>query len=208
LGAAGYLVLEAATGDSGLAVAARSRPDIVILDLGLPDMEGQTVLERLREWTSVPVLVLSARDSQDDKVALLDAGADDYLTKPFGEQELLARLRATRRHLHMGGPGEVIETQSLRVDLEQRQVWRADHPVQLTNTEYALLRVFLRNAGRVMTHRQLLREVWGPDHLDEVHYLRAYVGNLRRKLEADPADPRILVTEPGIGYRFVAATEA
>lgn len=207
LGAAGYVVLEAPTGTAGLTLAGRARPDIVILDLGLPDADGLTVLRQLRERSPVPVIVLSVRDSEDDKVALLDAGADDYLTKPFGESELLARLRATRRHFQLENKAPVFETALLKIDLEKRQVWRDGEHLQLTNTEYALLRLFVQNLGRVLTHRQLLREVWGPDFVDDLHYLRAYVRSLRRKLEADPANPTLITTEPGVGYRFAEPAE-
>ena len=205
LSAEGYHVSEASSGGEGLTLAARAHPDIVILDLGLPDVEGLEVLEDLREWTQVPVMVLTVRDSEEEKVELLDAGADDFLTKPFGTQELLARLRAIRRHLHQVDRSAVAEGIGLRIDADRRQVFLNDEPLALTGTEYALLRLFLQNAGRVLTHGQILREVWGPEHEDDVHYLRAYVASLRRKIELDPANPKTLVTEPGVGYRLAVA---
>lgn len=198
----GYQVHETARGADGLAEAARLRPDLVVLDLGLPDMEGLEVLRRLREWTQVPVVVLSVRASEEDKIALLDAGADDYLTKPFGVGELLARLRAAARHNLAATDLPVMEFGALRVDLDKRRVWRDDTPLTLSNTEYALLRLFVRHAGKVLTHSQILREVWGPGYAEELHYLRVYVANLRKKIEADPANPVLLVTEPGVGYRL------
>jgi two-component system KDP operon response regulator KdpE len=202
LSAEGYYVSEASSGGEGLTLAARAHPDIVILDLGLPDVEGLEVLEDLREWTQVPVMVLTVRDSEEEKVELLDAGADDFLTKPFGTQELLARLRAIRRHLHQVDRSAVAEGIGLHIDADRHQVLLNGEPLPLTGTEYALLRLFLQNAGRVLTHGQILREVWGPEHEDDVHYLRAYVASLRRKIEPDPANPKTLVTEPGVGYRF------
>ncbi len=202
LSVAGYELSEAATGAEGLALAARLRPDLILLDLGLPDQDGMDVLESLREWTQVPVMVLSVRDSEEDKVALLDAGADDYLTKPFGGQELLARLRAMRRHSLHATAAALYEEVGLRLDPDRRQVWREDELVPLTNTEYALLQLFMVHAGRLLTHQQILLAVWGPEHEDDVHYLRAYVASLRRKIEADPANPVWLVTEPGVGYRM------
>lgn len=205
LSAEGYHVSEASSGSEGLTLASRAHPDIVILDLGLPDVEGLEVLEALREWTQVPVMVLTVRDSEEEKVELLDAGADDFLTKPFGTQELLARLRAIRRHLHQVDRSAVAEGIGLRIDPDCRQVFLNDEPLALTGTEYALLRLFLQNAGRVLTHGQILREVWGPEHEDDVHYLRAYVASLRRKIELDPANPKTLVTEPGVGYRLAVA---
>ncbi len=175
---------------------------MIVLDLGLPDLDGLEVLKRLREWSTVPVVVLSVRASEDDKIALLDAGADDYLTKPFSIGELLARLRD--RDAPQATPGEspIFEGGSLRVDLDKRRVWRDDAPVALSNTEYALLRLFVQHADRVLTHGQILREVWGPGYSGELHYLRVYVANLRKKIEPDPANPTLIVTEPGVGYRF------
>jgi len=202
LEANGYQVAEAHTGRDGVEAAARLRPDVVVLDLGLPDQDGLDVLRQLREWSRVPVVVLSVRDRDQDKIALLDAGADDYLTKPFSTGELLARLRTALRHTQPVEDTAVFRTGPLAVDLAHRMVTVNDSPVKLTTTEYALLRVFIQNAGKVLTHTQLLREVWGPEYMDETHYLRVYLAHLRHKLEADPANPRLLVTEPGVGYRL------
>ena len=203
LEAHGYRVCQALTGREALSEAARLRPDVVILDLGLPDQDGLAVLRQLREWSRVPVVVLSVRDRDEDKIALLDAGADDYLTKPFSLGELLARLRAAQRHSQPLPETAVFRSGPLAVDLARRAVTVGGEAVKLTSTEYALLRLFVQNAGKVLTHTQLLREVWGPDYVDETHYLRVYLAHLRRKLEADPANPNLLVTEPGVGYRLV-----
>ena len=205
LTANGYQLLEATTAQEGLVQAATRQPDIVILDLGLPDLDGIEVTRRLREWTTMPIIVLSARGQEADKVTALDAGADDYLTKPFSVGELLARLRVALRHAaHTSQePGEPIFTVGdLRVDLARRQVYIAEQQVHLTPIEYKLLTTLVRYAGRVVTHRQLLQEGWGPGHTEASHYLRVYMGQLRHKLEADPARPRYLVTEPGVGYRL------
>jgi two-component system, OmpR family, KDP operon response regulator KdpE len=205
LTANGYRLLEATTAQEGLVQAATRQPEIVILDLGLPDLDGLEVTRRLREWTTVPIIVLSARGQESDKVAALDAGADDYLTKPFSVGELLARLRVALRHAARTSqePGEPIFTVGdLRVDLARRQVYIAEQQVHLTPIEYKLLTTLVRYAGRVVTHRQLLQEGWGPGHTEASHYLRVYMGQLRHKLEADPARPRYLVTEPGVGYRL------
>ena len=198
----GYQVQEAVTGRAGLEEAARLRPDVVILDLGLPDMDGLIVLRQLREWSRVPVVVLSVRDRDEDKIALLDAGADDYLTKPFSTGELLARLRTAQRHTQPVAEAAVFHAGALAVDLARRLVSLDGEPVKLTATEYALLRLFIQNAGKVLTHTQLLREVWGPEYIEEMHYLRVYMAHLRRKLEADPANPKLLLTEPGVGHRL------
>ena len=201
-----YKVIEAAGGEEGLRHAALAQPDIVVLDLGLPDMDGLEVTRRLREWTAMPVIVVSARGKEPDKVAALDAGADDYLTKPFSMNELLARIRVAQRHLSASDKdtGEpVFEVGDLRVDLSRREVSVRGSAVHLTPNEFRLLSVLVRYAGKVMTHRQLLREVWGPDASEEMHYLRVYMNQLRQKLEADASRPRYLVTEPGIGYRLV-----
>lgn len=200
----GFRVHEATTGAQGLAQAALVRPDAVILDLGLPDDDGLTILKRLREWSRVPVVVLSVRDSDTDKVSLLDAGADDYLTKPFSVDELLARLRVAIRHAQPGDEETVFQRGRLAVDLARRLVTLGDEPVRLTVTEYALLRLFVQHAGRVLTHSQILREVWGPQYVQETHYLRVYVAHLRQKLEEDPSNPRLILTEPGVGYRLAA----
>jgi two-component system KDP operon response regulator KdpE len=202
LEANGYQVVETQTGREGLDQTARLRPDVVVLDLGLPDQDGLSVLRQLREWSRVPVLVLSVRDRDQDKVALLDAGADDYLTKPFSMGELLARLRTALRHSQPDGEPAVFHAGAVAVDLARRLVTVNDEPVKLTTTEYALLRLFIQNAGRVLTHTQLLREVWGPEYIEETHYLRVYLAHLRHKLEADPANPHLLLTEPGVGYRL------
>jgi two-component system KDP operon response regulator KdpE len=205
LTANGYQLLEATTAQEGLVQAATRQPEIVILDLGLPDLDGLEVTRRLREWTTMPIIVLSARGQESDKVTALDAGADDYLTKPFSVGELLARLRVALRHAVRTSqePGEPIFTvDDLRVDLARRQVYIAEQQVHLTPIEYKLLTTLVRYAGRVVTHRQLLQEGWGPGHTEASHYLRVYMGQLRHKLEADPARPRYLVTEPGVGYRL------
>ncbi len=204
LTASGYTVHEAATGQAGLDQAALIRPDVVVLDLGLPDMDGLDMLRRLREWSPVPVIVLSVRDADADKIALLDAGADDYLSKPFSIGELLARLRVAQRHAQPAPETATFRTGALEVDLARRLVTVNHQPVRLTATEYALLRLFVQHAGRVLTHRQILRQVWGPQYEEETPYLRVYVAQLRRKLEADPANPTLLITEPGVGYRLVA----
>ena len=202
LEANGYQVQEAATFAEGLAAAARLRPDLLILDLGLPDGEGLDLLRRLREWSRLPTIVLSARLSDADKVAALDGGADDYLTKPFSVPELLARLRVALRHAQPAGSDPLFRTGSLTVDLAARLVTVDGVPVKLTPTEYALLRLLVQHAGRVLTHRQILKEVWGPQYVDETHYLRVYFGQLRQKLEANPALPALILTEPGVGYRL------
>ena len=207
LQAHGFEVHEADCGKLGLIEAATRKPDLVILDLGLPDLDGVEVVRQLREWTSMPVLVLSARAMESDKVAALDAGADDYLTKPFGLGELLARIRVALRHAQSGAPQDkqgVFAVGSLRVDLAQRRVLIDGSEVHLTPIEYRLLATLVKNAGKVLTHRQLLKEVWGPSHVEHTHYLRIYMACLRNKLEADPARPRFLQTEAGVGYRLAA----
>lgn len=203
LDANGYRVLEAPTGHEGLAEAAQHRPDVVVLDLGLPDMDGVMVLKRLREWSKVPVVVLSVRDREEDKVKALDNGADDYLTKPFGTEELLARLRVAMRHAQPSSDSAVFHSGRLEVDLTARVVKVEGRDVRLTATEYALLRLLVQHAGKVMTHQQILREVWGPDYIDQTQYLRVYMAHLREKLEAEPSKPSLLLTEPGVGYRLV-----
>jgi two-component system KDP operon response regulator KdpE len=206
LASQGYRLVESETGEDGLLQAATRQPDLVILDLGLPDMDGLQVIRRLREWTAVPIIVLSARGAESDKVAALDAGADDYVAKPFAVGELLARTRVALRHAARAHePGEsTFEVGSLRVDLGRRRVWLGETEVRLTPIEYRLLAVLVRHAGKVLTHRQLLQEVWGPGQVEQTHYLRIYMANLRRKLETDPARPRFLRTEPGVGYRLLA----
>lgn len=198
-----YRVFDAATGQDGIVQAAQRRPDVVLLDLGLPDLDGVEVLKRLREWSRVPVLVLSVRDREDDKVAALDAGADDYVTKPFNSGELLARLRAALRHALPAEAEAVFHSGDLEVDLSARVVRKRGQGVKLTPTEYSLLRLFVTHAGKVLTHRQLLTEVWGPKAVEQTHYLRVHIAHLREKLEADLAKPELIRTEPGVGYRFI-----
>jgi two-component system KDP operon response regulator KdpE len=202
LEANGYRVYEASNGRDAIQEAARLRPDLVILDMGLPDMEGLEVLKRLREWLPTPVIILSVRDADRDKVAALDAGADDYLTKPFSLEELMARMRTAQRHARPGPQSLEFRSGDVRVDLARRQVTKNDEAVRLTPTEYALLRLLIQHAGKVLTHKQILKEVWGPDYADETHYLRVYFAQLRQKLENDPALPRLILTEPGVGYRL------
>jgi two-component system KDP operon response regulator KdpE len=204
LEAHGYRVFEAATGQDGLLEVAQRRPEIVLLDLGLPDLDGVTVLKRLREWSRVPVIVLSVREREEDKIAALDAGADDYVTKPFATGELLARLRVARRHGQPETQESVFRSGDVEVDLARRVVRRHGNEVKLSATEYALLALMIRHAGRVLTHRQLLQEVWGPNAIAQTHYLRVYVAHLREKLELDPAKPELILTEPGVGYRLRA----
>jgi two-component system, OmpR family, KDP operon response regulator KdpE len=199
----GCRIYEATTAKEGLIEAGTRKPDLVILDLGLPDRDGIELIRDLRGWSGVPIIILSARSEEDDKIAALDAGADDYLAKPFGVGELLARTRALlRRRLRAGDAPAIVEFGEVRVDLARRVVERAGEAIHLTALEYRLLTVLTANAGRVLTHRQLLRDVWGPSYVDSSHYLRIYVGHLRQKLEADPAQPRYLLTETGVGYRF------
>jgi two-component system, OmpR family, KDP operon response regulator KdpE len=202
LAARKYEVSTAADGASGLAAMARERPDVLILDLGLPDMDGTDVIRGVRGWSSTPIIVLSAWGQESQKVAALDAGADDYVTKPFGMDELLARLRAAVRRAAPAPDEPVISTAEFTVDLARKRVTRAGSDVRLTPTEWQLLEVLARNAERLVTQRQLLQEVWGPGYQTEAHYLRVYMAGLRRKLEPDPSAPRYLLTEPGMGYRF------
>ncbi|MCU0787806.1 MAG: response regulator [Verrucomicrobia bacterium] len=202
LEANGYRVLPAATGQEGLVLAAQHHPAIVMLDLGLPDVSGQEVLRRLREWSSAPVVILSVQDDEAGKVAALDGGADDYVTKPFNSAELLARLRVALRHATKQEEDSVFQSGSLVVDLANRRVTIKGREVELTATEYNLLRLLVRHAGKVLTHRQLLREVWGVAAVEQTHYLRVYVARLREKLEPIPSEPKLIVTEPGVGYRL------
>ena len=207
LGAQDYRLVEATTARDGLAQAASRNPDVILLDLGLPDRDGLEVARELREWSATPIIVLSARGREQDKVAALDLGADDYLTKPFGVEELLARIRVALRHAALppgAPPALVFQAGDVRVDLVRREVRRGDQEVHLTPTEYKLLTLLIRHAGKVLTHRQLLKEVWGTTYAEQSHYVRVYVAQLRQKLEADPARPRLLVTEPGVGYRLRA----
>jgi two-component system KDP operon response regulator KdpE len=202
----GYRLVEAANGAEALSEAAARTPDLVLLDLGLPDLDGVEVTRRLRQWSVAPIIVLSARDQELDKVRALDAGADDYLTKPFGTEELLARMRVALRHAtQLAAPGDpVVRSGELKVDLGTRRVFLGEREVRLTRTEYRLLSLLARHAGKVLTHRHLLKEVWGPNAVEQTHYLRVYMGQLRHKIERDPAQPRYLLTETGVGYRLAA----
>ncbi len=201
----GYHLNEAASGEEGLRLAASQPPDLIILDLGLPDLDGQEVLQRLREWFTAPIIILSARDQETQKIKALDNGADDYVTKPFGTGELMARMRTALRHANRVGPeATAITIGDLKVDLAARSVFVNSEQVHLTPLEYKLLVTMLKHAGKVLTHRFLLREVWGPLDSQEYHYLRVFVASLRRKLEADPARPRYILTEQGVGYRFAS----
>ena len=197
-----YEVIETSKGEEALRAAAQQRPDLAILDLGLPDIDGIELTRRLREWSEIPIIILSVRDREEDKIAALDAGADDYLSKPFGAGELMARLRAALRRMTQPASDPIFTAGDLAVDLHQRRVTMRDEEVQLTPTEYALLRVLVSHAGRVITHRQLLQQVWGESYEGQVHLLRVNISNLRRKLEPDPARPRYIITEPAVGYRF------
>ncbi|MGN6370960.1 MAG: response regulator [Phycisphaerae bacterium] len=204
LSAHNYRLIESTTGKDGLLQAATARPDLIILDLGLPDIDGIDLTRQLREWSNIPIIIVSARGKEQDKVIALDAGADDYLTKPFSLAELLARLRVALRH-HNASPSQpdpIFTTGDLRVDLARREVSLAGKPIHLTPTEYRLLTTLVKHAGRVLTHKQLLAEVWGPHSSQEPHYLRVYMNQLRQKLEPDPAQPRYLLTEPAVGYRL------
>lgn len=207
LEASGFKVHLAESGEDGLRQAATSRPEAVILDLGLQDMEGLQILRKLREWAKFPILILSVRAQEQDIIAALDAGADDYLTKPFRTGELLARLRSALRHNQRTEAGTVFTSGSLSVDLAARLVKKNGEVVKLTPTEYSLLALFVRNAGRVLTHGFILQQVWGPTFEEETQYSRVYVGQLRKKLEDDPESPRLLLTESGIGYRLAAGDE-
>lgn len=201
----GYRVYEAETGARGLIEASTRKPDLLIVDLGLPDMDGVEVVRSVRHWSEVPILILSARTEETEKIVALDEGADDYLTKPFGVGELLARVRALVRRRARGGDGvPVVSFGDVKVDLVRRAVTRADEPVHLTNIEYRLLAVLVSHPGKVLTHPHLMREVWGPGQAENSHYLRIYVSRLRQKLEPNPTEPEYLLTESGVGYRFVA----
>jgi two-component system KDP operon response regulator KdpE len=197
-----YTVFEATTGEEALMAVAADRPDIIILDLGLPDMDGVEVTRRMREWTQTPIIVVSVREQEKDKIAALDAGADDFLTKPFGIGELTARLRAALRRSAQVESEPTIKTGDLIVDFARREVLVGDQPVSLTPTEYDLLRILVKHAGKVLTHRQLLRSVWGIAYEGETHMLQVNISNLRRKLEPNPARPSYIITEPGVGYRL------
>ncbi|MGD0153191.1 MAG: response regulator [Thermacetogeniaceae bacterium] len=203
LTAHGYETREAATGREGIEQSAIFRPDLIILDLSLPDLDGIEVVRQLREWTQTPVIILSVREQENDKIAALDAGADDYVTKPFSMGELLARIRTALRHASGAQNEPVLTFESLAIDLTRRQVLVDNKEIKLTPTEYELLRTLASNAGRVLTHRQLMRTVWGPAYEQETNYLRVYIRQLRHKIEPDPARPRHIITEPGVGYRFL-----
>jgi len=207
LEAAGYRIVEAATGQDGVVQAAMSHPNVVILDLGLPDMSGLDVLMKIREWSTVPVIVLSVQDGEQDKIAALDAGADDYVAKPFGMGELLARLRVATRHALPVQESQDFRNGHLHVDLVHRLVTSNGQPVKLTATEYNLLLLFIKHAGKVLTHRQILKEIWGPHTVEQTQYLRVYMAQLRKKLELDPGQPQMFLTESGVGYRMVLVEE-
>lgn len=199
----GHTVWEAASGQEALEVAVKHRPDLIFLDLGLPDLDGIDVIRYMRQWSETPIIVLSVRDAERDKIAALDAGADDYLTKPFGMGELMARMRvALRRGMAPGGKGPVFISRDLQVDLAGRLVLKDQHEVDLTPTEYDLLKVLIKNAGKVMTHQQIIKELWSGEYSDAAHLLRVNISNLRRKIESDPTRPEHIVTEPGVGYRM------
>ena len=198
-----YDMVEATNGAEGIVQAAQCRPSVILLDLGLPDLDGVAVLKRLREWSRVPIIILSVRDREDEKAAALDAGADDYVTKPFGTAELLARVRVALRHSENQSEEPIFQSGPLVVDLAARRVTVAGKEISLTATEYSLLRLLVRHSGKVLTHRFILREVWGPNAENQNHYLRVYIARLREKLKADSKHPDILLTEPGIGYRLV-----
>lgn len=205
----GYRVSSATAGQEGVSMAAAHRHDVIILDLGLPDMNGTEVLKQLRGWTQTPVIVLSVQDGEADKIEALDCGANDYVTKPFNTGELLARLRATLRHANRGKSEEpVYRFGDVEVDLASRRVLRQGRLVKLTATEFVMLRLFIQHAGKVLTHWQILREVWGPNHDDKTAYLRVYLARLREKLEADPGSPKMFLTESGVGYRLADAEPA
>lgn len=202
----GYEVLLADNGQQGLELASLQSPDLILLDLGLPDMGGMEVLKRLREWTRVPVLILSVQEQERDKVAALDRGADDYLSKPFGVQELLARIRVALRHsTERSSKTEtsyLYQMGDLKIDLAGHQIWKNDQSLKLTKTEFKLLALLIQHAGKVLTHRQILREIWGAEYTGETHYLQVYISQLRRKLEVDPSQPQLILTESGVGYRL------
>ena len=204
LNSQGYSVYEASTGKEALDKAVSDRPDLIILDLGLPDLDGVEVTRLLREWTHTPIIILSVREQETDKISALDAGADDYLTKPFSSGELLARMRAALRHYSQTGSEPIFESDGLKVDFTRRLVCVDEQEISLTPTEYDLLRVLVQNAGRVLTQHQLLRQVWGTGYESEAHLLRVNMSNLRRKIEPDPTRPRYIITEPGVGYRLRA----
>ncbi len=205
LQAHGYRLIEASSGQEGLLEGTTRNPDVVLLDLGLPDMDGIEIAKRFREWSEVPIIVISAREQEEDKVKALDAGADDYLTKPFGAGELLARIRVALRHRALQSSGQrdpIFVAGDLKVDLASRQVFIKDEEIHLTPIEYRLLAVLIKHAGKVVTHKLLLKEVWGPVYTDQQQYLHVYMAQLRKKIESDPARPRLLINEPAVGYRL------
>jgi len=201
---AGYQLIETETAEQGLVQAAAQNPDLVLLDLGLPDLDGLHVTERLRQWAKMPIIVISARGQEQDKIKALDAGADDYLTKPFGVDELLARIRVALRHARDSQTNDELplEFANVRIDLARREVRVGDREIHLTPTEYKMLSLLARNAGRVLTHRQIIREVWGPSYAGQNHHVRVHMAELRKKIEPDPARPKLIITEPGVGYRL------
>jgi len=202
LSAQGLAIYEASNGQEAINAVVTNHPDIIILDLGLPDIDGIEVTRRLREWSQTPIIILSVREAEKDKIAALDAGADDYLTKPFGTGELMARIRVALRRVTNGPDEPILQIDNLKMDLSRRLVMVDDQPVSLTPTEYDILRLLLQNAGKVLTHHQLLRQVWGTAYESEMHILRVNISNLRRKIEPDPSRPHYLLTEPGVGYRI------
>ncbi|WP_066370523.1 response regulator [Neobacillus fumarioli] len=207
LQARGFEIVEASSGEDGILQAAMVRPDLIVLDLGLPDIPGMEVLQRIHEWTQIPIIVLTAKDREEDKISALDSGADDYVTKPFGMGELLARIRVALRHNAKSQDEPILKFGRLVIDLAGRTVELDGEKIKLTPTEYELLKILATNAGRVMTHKQLLQQVWGGHQYDSnSHYLRVYIGHLRKKIETDSARPNFIITEPGIGYRFMANT--
>lgn len=207
LQARGFEIAEVSSGEDGILQAAMVRPDLIVLDLGLPDIPGMEVLQRIREWTQIPIIVLTAKDREEDKISALDSGADDYVTKPFGMGELLARIRVALRHNAKSQDEPILKFGRLAIDLAGRTVELDGEKIKLTPTEYELLKILATNAGRVMTHKQLLQQVWGGHQYDsDSHYLRVYIGHLRKKIETDSARPNFIITEPGIGYRFMANT--
>jgi two-component system, OmpR family, KDP operon response regulator KdpE len=202
----GYTVSEATKGEEGVRMAADDKPDLILLDIGLPDISGLDVIKRVREWTQTPIVILSARDQEADKIAALESGADDYVTKPFGVLELIARIKVALRHASKAADepdSHLFEVDDIRVDMSLRTVHHAEEEVHLTPTEYKLLLLLIKTPGKLVTQQQLLRDVWGPGYAKEGHYLRTYMGQLRHKLECDPSQPKHLITEPGVGYRFV-----
>lgn len=203
LGAHGYVIDEAVTGEDGINRAAIFKPDLIILDLGLPDIEGKEVVRRIREWSPVPIIILTARDQEQEKVDTLDAGADDYITKPFGVSELMARMRVSLRRAARAEEEPVIVCGAIRIDIGQRRVTVDGREVKLTPHEYDILKELAQNAGKVITHKQLLKMIWGNLHNDDTHYIRVYIGQLRRKLEENPTQPRYIISEPGVGYRLM-----